>query len=148
MMLKRTQENKKIKIVIKKNENSLEIFADCSAEQGDQERAHPGDAHVPGQLGHVPHPGELPRGVSAAAAEAGLALQRVGVVRLRLMSCVSLPASSSVSPHVHVYNCCAAAVPSMRPVGGGTRQSEYVANRRERSIIFLNAQPPNLRSHT
>jgi hypothetical protein len=83
------------------NKNCVWKFsADCSAEQGDQERAHPGDAHVPGQLGHVPHPGELPRGVPAAAAEAGLALQRVGVVRLRLMSCIS--AASSVSPGVHV----------------------------------------------
>lgn len=49
---------------------------DRAAVEGDQERTHPGDADVPGELGHVPDPGELPGGLpAAAAAEAGLAVQ-------------------------------------------------------------------------
>lgn len=53
------------------------------AVEGDKERANPGDAHVPGQLGHVPHPGQLHRGMPAAPAETGLEIFRVRKFRLR-----------------------------------------------------------------
>lgn len=56
---------------------------DRAAEQGHQERAHPRDAHVPGQLGDVPHQRFLPGGVPAETPEAGFQVQRVGIVRLR-----------------------------------------------------------------
>lgn len=57
-----------------------------AAIEGDQEREDPGDADVPGQLGHVPHPGQLHRGLPGAPAEAGLALLGMGELRLRGLS--------------------------------------------------------------
>ena len=53
------------------------------AEQGDQKRADPGDAHVPGQFRHVPDSGFVPGSVPAASPETRFAILRMGLVRLR-----------------------------------------------------------------
>ena len=58
---------------------------DCPALQDHQERADPGDPDVPGQLRHVPHPRQLPGGLPGADPEAGLKIQRVGILRLHIL---------------------------------------------------------------
>lgn len=59
------------------------MFLGRFAVESNQERAHPGNAHVPGQLGHVPHTGLLPQGGQTEIAEARVALLRVGLLRLQ-----------------------------------------------------------------
>lgn len=59
------------------------MFLGCFAVESNQERAHPGDAHVPGQLGHVPHTGLVPEGSQTEVTEARVALLRVGLIRLQ-----------------------------------------------------------------
>lgn len=49
------------------------LFTDCFTIQGDKEREDPGDAHVPSELGNVPHPRFVHKRVHAASSEARFA---------------------------------------------------------------------------
>lgn len=58
------------------------LFTDCFTIEGDKEREDSGDAHVPSELGDVPHSRFVHKRVHTASSEARFAFFRMGIIRL------------------------------------------------------------------